>query len=169
MAAGNRLIFLAWKFYTRRRHEFKPVAKRPELYFNPQVKLKAHGYELLLGNPWKIASTSGSEVHNTVIVELASRDGGTGIGEAAPASLYGESAAGVLDFLARLDTAGLSFNDVAGSMAFLEPCRTFRWPPNARSTSRSWTVPPNSRASRSAIFLASAFAKISRHLVQHRH
>lgn len=84
------------------------------------MKLNAYRCELRLANPWKIASSQGSGTHNTVIVALTDHDGITSIGEAAPSSLYGESAAGVLDFLTHLDTSGLSFGDVPGSMAFLE-------------------------------------------------
>ena len=84
------------------------------------MKLKAYRCELLLANPWKIASSKGSGTHQTVIVELTDADGLVAIGEAAPSSTYGEFAEGVLKFLHDLDTAGLSFNDVPGSMAFLE-------------------------------------------------
>jgi L-alanine-DL-glutamate epimerase-like enolase superfamily enzyme len=85
-------------------------------------KLSARIVELQLVNPWKIASskdTGGSGTHKTVIVELS--DSNTqAIGEAAPSSLYGESAAGTLEFLQKLDQRKLSFNDVAGSMNFLD-------------------------------------------------
>src|SRR6185437_14668859 len=68
---------------------------------------------------WKIASSKGSGVHRTVIVELS--DAGTNaIGEAAPSSLYGESADGTMKFLEQIDAAKLSFGDVPGSMAHLE-------------------------------------------------
>jgi len=75
--------------------------------------------ELHLTNPWKIASSKGSGTHWTVIVNL-SDDGTEAIGEAAPSVLYGESAEGVLKFLPRIDTANLSFDDVPGSMEYLE-------------------------------------------------
>ena len=84
------------------------------------MKLKITPYQLQLANPWKIASSKGSGTHNTLVVELTDNDGLASIGEAAPSSLYGESAAGVMDFLQRMDASGLSFNDVPGSMAFLE-------------------------------------------------
>jgi L-alanine-DL-glutamate epimerase-like enolase superfamily enzyme len=87
---------------------------------NFRVKLNARICELFLANPWKIASTNGSGSHRTVIVELTDADGVNAIGEAAPSSLYGESSDGVLEFLQQLDTAGLSFNNVPGSMAHLE-------------------------------------------------
>ena len=71
-------------------------------------KLNARVIGLRLANPWKIASTEGAGTHETVIVELA--DGDTwAIGEAAPSILYGESAAGMMEFLQRLDPHELSF------------------------------------------------------------
>lgn len=82
-------------------------------------KLHARVVELRLVNPWKIASTKGSGTHKTVIVELAAGDI-RAIGEAAPSVLYGESAAGTLEFLQRLDVRKLSFTDISGSMHFLE-------------------------------------------------
>jgi len=90
---------------------------------NLGVILTARPYELLLANPWKIASSkssNGSGTHRTVIVELTDADGVNAIGEAAPSSLYGESADGLLKFLSQLDAARLSFAEVPGSMSFLE-------------------------------------------------
>jgi L-alanine-DL-glutamate epimerase-like enolase superfamily enzyme len=84
------------------------------------VKLTARIFELHLADPWKIASSQGSGTHRTVIVELTDASGAQGIGEAAPSSLYGESATGVLDFLHQLDAGIISFADVPGSMARLE-------------------------------------------------
>ena len=81
-------------------------------------KLNARAVELHLANPWKIASTKGSGTHQTVIVELTDGDV-QAIGEAAPSVLYGESAAGMLEFLQRLDFRKLSFTDIPGSMKFL--------------------------------------------------
>jgi L-alanine-DL-glutamate epimerase-like enolase superfamily enzyme len=112
--------FEVTKFTWLAQREFYPVAKRRKLYFNPKVKLIAYRCELLLANPWKIASSKGSGIHNTVIVELTDTDGLTSIGEAAPSSTYGEYADGVLEFLHAMSTSGLSFNDVPGSMAFLD-------------------------------------------------
>ena len=84
------------------------------------MKLTARTCELHLANPWKIASSRGSGIHHTVIVELTDADGMPALGEAAPSSLYGESADGVLKFLQQLDPAHLSFADVPGAMAWLE-------------------------------------------------
>ncbi len=83
------------------------------------MKLISRSCELRLANPWKIASSKGSGTHRTVIVELS--DSSThAIGEAAPSSLYGESADGTIKFLQQIDSAKLSFGDVPGSMAYLE-------------------------------------------------
>jgi L-alanine-DL-glutamate epimerase-like enolase superfamily enzyme len=87
---------------------------------NLGVILTARPCELLLANPWKIASSKGSGTHRTVIVELTDADGVQAIGEAAPSSLYGESADGLLKFLAQLDAKHISFTDIPGSMSFLE-------------------------------------------------
>jgi L-alanine-DL-glutamate epimerase-like enolase superfamily enzyme len=87
------------------------------------VILNARPCELRLANPWKIASSknaNGSGTHQTVIVELTDTDGVLAIGEAAPSSLYGESAEGLLKFLAQLDPTRVSFTDVPGSMAYLD-------------------------------------------------
>ncbi len=84
------------------------------------MKLTARSCQLLLANPWKIASSKGSGTHRTVIVELTDHDGIHALGEAAPSSLYGESVETVLPVLAQLDATQLSFADVPGSMKFLE-------------------------------------------------
>jgi L-Ala-D/L-Glu epimerase len=97
--------------------------KRRETCLNFEVKLTARSCELQLANPWKIASSksaTGSGTHRTVIVELTDADGVNAIGEAAPSSLYGEFADGVLKFLQSLDVESISFADVSGSMAYLD-------------------------------------------------
>jgi L-alanine-DL-glutamate epimerase-like enolase superfamily enzyme len=87
---------------------------------NFAVNLTVRSCELRLANPWKIASSKGSGIHQTVLVELTDAAGVHAFGEAAPSSLYGESAAGVLKFLQTLDAKRLSFTDVPGSQNFLE-------------------------------------------------
>src|ERR1700744_5611761 len=85
-------------------------------------KLSARIVELHFVNPWKIASsqsTGGSGTHKTVIVEL-SDSSMHALGEAAPSSLYGENAPGTLAFLQNMDFRPLSFDDVPGSMKFLD-------------------------------------------------
>ena len=85
-----------------------------------QVKINVRVCELRLANPWKIANVQGAVRHQTVIVELAGAGGFPALGEAAPAAVYGESAADVAKVLAQFDPARLSFDDIAGSMKFLE-------------------------------------------------
>ena len=67
------------------------------------MKIKSHACELRLANPWRIAGRKGSGTHRTVIVELTDGDTASGIGEAAPSVLYGESVEAMLDVLAKLD------------------------------------------------------------------
>jgi L-alanine-DL-glutamate epimerase-like enolase superfamily enzyme len=55
-----------------------------------------------------------------VVVELTSADGTIGLGEAAPNSRYKESVDTVQAFLQKVDARGLSFNDVEGSMTYLD-------------------------------------------------
>jgi L-alanine-DL-glutamate epimerase-like enolase superfamily enzyme len=98
----------------------KSVSNHGRMCLNSPVKINARACELRLANPWKIASTEGAGVQRTVIVELTDAEGVFALGEAAPASLYGESAETVLPVLARLDATKLSFSDVPGSMSFLE-------------------------------------------------
>jgi L-alanine-DL-glutamate epimerase-like enolase superfamily enzyme len=109
--------------FDKDKNEFFPllfVFKTAKICLNLLVKISARVCELKLANPWKIASSKGSGVHRTVIVELTDAEGVSAIGEAAPSSLYGESVESVLPVLAQLDTAKLSFGDVPGSMSFLE-------------------------------------------------
>jgi L-alanine-DL-glutamate epimerase-like enolase superfamily enzyme len=51
---------------------------------------------------------------------LTSADGTVGLGEAAPTARYKESAGTVQSFLEKVDARGLSFNDVEGSMTYLD-------------------------------------------------
>ncbi|MGA2247631.1 MAG: dipeptide epimerase [Verrucomicrobiota bacterium] len=93
------------------------------LWLNLGMEIHACAFELRLANPWKIASSKGSGLHRTVIVELSDSAGAAGMGEAAPSTTYGESADLVLEALPRVNAAQLSFQDVPGSMAYLETVR----------------------------------------------
>lgn len=84
------------------------------------MKLNLRPFALQLANPWKIASSEGSSHHTVVIFELTDTDGTTGLGEAAPASTYRETANGVMDYCHNLDVAKLCFSDVRGTMAWLD-------------------------------------------------
>jgi L-Ala-D/L-Glu epimerase len=69
---------------------------------------------------WTIARGSGTNVSKTVVVELTGADGTLGLGEAAPIARYRESLDTVEAFLKKVDARGLSFNDVEGSMTYLD-------------------------------------------------
>lgn len=85
------------------------------------MTINARICELRLVHPWKIAGGNQANTQQTILVELADRDGLVGMGEAAPSILYGESVGSVLAVLSRFDARELSFGDVPGSMARLEP------------------------------------------------
>ncbi len=87
------------------------------------MKLNLRPFALQLANPWKIASSTGSSNHTIVLFEMTDDDGTTGLGEAAPASTYRETANGVMDYCHNLDVSKLCFNDVRGTMAWLESLR----------------------------------------------
>lgn len=84
------------------------------------MKLTLHALDLQLVNPWKIASAAGSSTHKVVLFELTDPNGHIGLGEAAPASTYQETAPGVIQFCQRLDCSPLNFADVPGSMAWID-------------------------------------------------
>jgi len=84
------------------------------------MKLNVHTCHLHLANEWKIANSESSKTDEVIIVELTDGDGVTGIGEAAPSSVYGETPEAVLEFYRRVDVSGFSFSDVSDSMDRLE-------------------------------------------------
>lgn len=62
----------------------------------------------------------GADIFPVALLELREDNGLAGLGEAAPASRYRESASGALDFLAKVDARRLSFEDIPGSMKYVE-------------------------------------------------
>jgi len=86
------------------------------------MKLKFWTCDLRLAHRWSIASLpgDGSQVQTVVLVELTDADGVTGLGEASPSRTYAETPAGVSAFCGRVDVRRLSFDDVAGSQAYLD-------------------------------------------------
>jgi L-alanine-DL-glutamate epimerase-like enolase superfamily enzyme len=84
------------------------------------MQLTFQRLDLKLAHTWTIARTSGTDIFKVIVVELHSADGTIGRGEAAPVARYHESVDTVAAFLQKVDARGLSFNDVAGSMAYLE-------------------------------------------------
>lgn len=83
-----------------------------------------HRYDLSLRHRWTIANDvgqgGGKIVCPVVFVELSDSSGRSGLGEASPSSQYLESHETVCRFLHRVDPQHLSFDDVPGSMAYLE-------------------------------------------------
>jgi L-alanine-DL-glutamate epimerase-like enolase superfamily enzyme len=84
------------------------------------MKLKFKAVDLQLAHRWAIAKRQGSHLHHVIIVELVDDDGITGLGEAAPSVLYGETIATATEFFNKTDAGKLSFADVAGSMNYLQ-------------------------------------------------
>lgn len=87
------------------------------------MKIKIWKDTLKLAHEWTIASgvkTGGKHAYEVFFVELTSNDGLTGIGEASPPTRYGESAETVDAFLRKVNPKNLSFDDVPGSMAYLD-------------------------------------------------
>jgi len=84
------------------------------------VKLKIWRENLELAHTWKIARTEGTKTSTVVLIELAGDDGTGGLGEAAPITRYNESLETVEAFCRKIDTRKLSFNDVPGSMKYLD-------------------------------------------------
>lgn len=84
------------------------------------MKLNLRAFELHLANPWKIASSLGSSIHTVVFFQLTDAEGITGIGEAAPASTYKETAEDVMRYCRGLETSRLSFEDVRGATKWIE-------------------------------------------------
>lgn len=83
------------------------------------MKLKFWRQELHLRYTWRIARGS-EDIAPVVLVELSDGQETTGLGEASPIHRYHESAETVEAFCRKVDATRLSFDDVPGSMAYLE-------------------------------------------------
>ena len=80
-------------------------------------------YDLVLTHTWTIASSlasGGKNIYKTVFVSLSSSDCPRAVGESAPSSRYDETADTVESFLRKVDPNRLSFDDIRGSMAYLD-------------------------------------------------
>ena len=90
---------------------------------NKRLSLSFRRFDHQLTHTWMIASnvaTGGKQTYPAVFVELRDSDGVLGIGEAAPSSRYAENVDTVAEFLRKVDASRLSFDDVEGSMAYVE-------------------------------------------------
>ncbi len=87
------------------------------------MKLSFRRFDLRFKHTWLIASSlgeGGKDIYPAAFIELRDGDGVIGYGESAPSSRYKENVQTSLAFLERVDAAHLSFDDVAGSMAYVE-------------------------------------------------
>src|SRR5688572_16894563 len=87
------------------------------------MKIKLWKDTLKLTHEWTIASgvkTGGKHAYEVFFVQLTDKDGLTGIGEASPPSRYGESSETVEAFMKKVDAKNLSFDDIPGTMDYLE-------------------------------------------------
>jgi L-alanine-DL-glutamate epimerase-like enolase superfamily enzyme len=84
------------------------------------MKLNSRPVDLKLAHTWTIARGSGTNIFKTVVVEVTGADGTVGLGEAAPTARYKESVGTVEVFFKKVDPRGLSFNDIEGSMTYLD-------------------------------------------------
>src|SRR5204863_2394033 len=62
----------------------------------------------------------GKDIFAAAFVELRDEDGVVGFGESAPSTRYKETVDTCVAFFQRIDGARLSFDDVAGSMNYVE-------------------------------------------------
>ncbi len=96
------------------------------------MQLRFRRFDLQLRHHWAIATDldrgGGKSLCPVVFVELTDRHGRTGIGEASPSSQYHESHGTVAAFLGRIDPARLDFDDIPGSMAYLETIKPVSQP-----------------------------------------
>lgn len=87
------------------------------------MKLDFRPFDLKLRNTWTIASGAksggGSNVATVMLVRLSDKNT-VGLGESPCSTRYSESIASMQEFLKRIDPARLSFDDIPGSMAYLE-------------------------------------------------
>src|SRR4051812_8293928 len=90
------------------------------------VKLSFRRFDLALAHKWSIARGLGSDgsggatTFAVALVELRDRDGVGGLGEAAPSIRYEENVDSALAFLKQIDADQLSFEDIGGSMKYLD-------------------------------------------------
>src|SRR2546421_3296544 len=90
------------------------------------MKISFRRFDLALAHRWTIArglepgGGGGSTAFHIVLVEVTDEHGIKGLGEAAPSIRYQENADSTMAFLEHVDAARLSFDDVAGSMKYLD-------------------------------------------------
>ena len=89
------------------------------------MQLRFRRFDLQLRHPWAISTDlqsggDGKSLYPVVFVDLSDHQGRAGTGEASPSSQYHESHDTVAAFLRSVDPRRLAFDDIPGSMAYLE-------------------------------------------------
>jgi len=90
------------------------------------MKLRIWRHDLSLAHRWTIArglgpgGEGGSDRFGVAFIELTDKNGAVGLGEAAPSKRYGETVDSVLAFFERLNPYQLSFDDLDGSLRYLD-------------------------------------------------
>ena len=87
------------------------------------MKLTFRRYDLRFKHKWMIASSlaeGGKDIYGAAFVELRDSDGVIGFGESAPSTRYKETVDSCVVFFEKIDATRLSFDDVVGSMAYVE-------------------------------------------------
>jgi L-alanine-DL-glutamate epimerase-like enolase superfamily enzyme len=90
------------------------------------MKLTFRRFELELAHRWTIARAlepgggGGTNTFSIALVELSDEHGLVGLGEAAPSRRYQENVDSTIAFLEHVDAGRLSFDDVLGSMQYLD-------------------------------------------------
>jgi L-alanine-DL-glutamate epimerase-like enolase superfamily enzyme len=87
------------------------------------MKLQFRRFELKLTRTWRIATGvggAGTNTYDTMFVELSDDQDRSGIGEAASTGRYQQPVEVIEAFLRKVDASRLSFDDIAGSMRYLD-------------------------------------------------
>lgn len=87
------------------------------------MKLQFRRFDLTLTRTWRIASGvggAGTNTYGVVLVELTDSSGRSGIGEAASTGRYEQPVEVIEAYLRKVDASQLSFDDIAGSMRYLD-------------------------------------------------
>lgn len=95
-----------------------PAAKLSVIEPLTFVKLEFWPVDLRLAHTWAISRGS-LNVFRVVLLKLTGDDGTVGLGEASPVDRYNESVETVENFLHRVETRRISFDDLVDSMHYL--------------------------------------------------
>jgi len=85
------------------------------------MKLDFRRFDLQLRRTWRIASgMEGTNLYPVIFVELTDGSGRRGLGEAASTGRYQQPPEAIESFLKKVDSRRLSFDDIPGSMSYLD-------------------------------------------------